>query len=482
MKRLVIFLFSYALLLLACPTAFTSFSGESPSSKAKLLILDGSVNPGTAHYLVSNIQSAEEEGYQLIILQMNTPGGLDLAMRDIIREILSSNIPVATYVYPPGSRAASAGTYILYASHISSMAPATNLGAATPVSIGSMPDPSSPEPSSPKPASPDSSTDDSSTDKDNEKEEVKEANRAEPQSSNQNAMHKKIINDAEAYLRGLADYHGRNIDWVKNAVREGESLTSKEALDIGVIDLIAESPEQLLSKIHQRQVRLPTGPKAIDTNGMTIVRVEPSWQMDLLSIISDPNIAYILLLFGIYGLIFEGYNPGTFVPGVIGAICLLLAFYALQILPINYVAAGLLVLGIALLVVEAFAPSFGILGIGGIIAFLIGSFLLFNEPETGIAIAMPILLSVTIISVILLSFVLSLALRARQQPVVSGREELLNEVGIVEHDFVDEGWVHICGERWKCRSDIPLKSGQPVKVVAIDDLELTVAPSKEDST
>lgn len=467
MKRLVIFLFSYALLLLACPTAFTSFSGESPSSKAKLLILDGSVNPGTAHYLISNIQSAEEEGYQLIILQMNTPGGLDLAMRDIIREILSSNIPVATYVYPPGSRAASAGTYILYASHISSMAPATNLGAATPVSIGGMPNPSEPD-SSPK--------------KDEQEEKPQQEEKPKSPNSNQNAMHKKIINDAEAYLRGLADYHSRNIDWVKNAVREGESLTSKEALHIGVIDLIAESPEQLLSKIHQRQVRLPTGLKTLDTNGMTIVRVEPSWQMDLLSIISDPNIAYILLLFGIYGLIFEGYNPGTFVPGVIGAICLLLAFYALQILPINYVAAGLLVLGIALLVVEAFAPSFGILGIGGIIAFLIGSFLLFNEPETGIAIAMPILLTVTIISVILLSFVLSLALRARQQPVVSGREELLNEVGIVEQDFVDEGWVHICGERWKCRSYIPLKSGQPVKVVAIDDLELTVAPSKEDST
>ncbi|GAA0209262.1 nodulation protein NfeD [Kangiella japonica] len=467
MKRLVALLLSSALLLLACSTTFALFSNEQTSSKAKLLILDGSVNPGTAHFLVTNIQSAETEGYHLIILQMNTPGGLDLAMRDIIREILSSKVPVATYVYPPGSRAASAGTYILYASHISSMAPATNLGAATPVSIGGMPNPSEPD-SSPK--------------KDEQEEKPQQEEKPKSPNSNQNAMHKKIINDAEAYLRGLAAYHGRNIDWVKNAVREGESLTSKEALDIGVIDLIAESPEQLLSKIHQRQVRLPTGLKILNTNGMTIVQVEPSWHMDLLSIISDPNIAYILLLFGIYGLIFEGYNPGTFVPGVIGAICLLLAFYALQILPINYVAAGLLVLGIALLVVEAFAPSFGILGIGGIIAFLFGSFLLFNEPETGIAIAMPILLSVTIISVILLSFVLSLALRARQRPVVSGREELLNEVGIVQYDFVDEGWVHICGERWKCRSDVPLKSGQTVKVIAIDDLELTVVPTNENST
>lgn len=471
MKRLVALLPIFALLLLACSTAFALPNDAQSSSKAKLLILDGSVNPGTAHYLITNIQSADEEGFQLIIIQMNTPGGLDLAMRDIIREILSSKIPITTYVYPPGSRAASAGTYILYASHISSMAPATNLGAATPVSIGGMPEPSSPESSSPA---------GSKSDKVNENEGAKENNQSEPKSSNQSAMYKKIINDAEAYLRGLAEYHGRNIDWVKNVVREGESLTSKEALDIGVIDLIAESPQQLLSKIHQRQVRLPSGLKILNTNGMSIVQIEPSWQIDLLSIISDPNIAYILLLFGIYGLIFEGYNPGAFVPGVIGAICLMLAFYALQILPINYVAAGLLLLGIALLVVEAFAPSFGILGIGGIFAFLFGSFLLFNEPETGIAIAMPLLLSVTTISVILLSFVLSLALKAKQRPVVSGREELLNEVGVVEHDFSGEGWVHICGERWKCRSDEPVKSGQSVKVIAINDLELTVASSNED--
>ena len=449
-----------ALLSLAWPLFSASEVSSSPPKQAKLLVLDGSVNPGTAHYLVSNIQSAPEENYDLVVIQMNTPGGLDLAMRDIIRSILSSEIPVATYVYPPGSRAASAGTYILYASHISSMAPATNLGAATPVSIGGMP----------KPASDDKG-------KEGDKEEKEKAKKSPaPSDSNQNAMHKKIINDAEAYLRGLAAYHGRNIDWVKNAVREGESLTSKEALEIGVIDLIAESPQQLLRHIHIRSVRLPSGSMTLDTTDMSIVEVEPTWQMKLLSIISDPNIAYILLLVGIYGLIFEGYNPGTMVPGVIGAICLLLAFYALQILPINYVAAGLLVLGIALLVVEAFAPSFGILGVGGIIAFLFGSFMLFNEPETGVAVAMPILLGVTIISVILLSFVLSLAIRAKQQPVVSGREELLSEVGIVKQDFSGEGWVHICGETWKCRSDHSLKAGQQVKVVAVNDLELTVVP------
>ncbi|GAA4361023.1 nodulation protein NfeD [Kangiella marina] len=427
------------------------------------MVLDGSVNPGTAHYLVSNIQSAPEEGYDLIIIQMNTPGGLDLAMRDIIREILASKIPVATYVFPPGSRAASAGTYILYASHISSMAPATNLGAATPVSIGGMPNPGS-------------------EDKEGDKEKQGAKKSPPATDSNQNAMHKKIINDAEAYLRGLAAYHGRNIDWVKNAVREGESLTSKEALEIGVIDLIAESPQQLLRDIHNRSVRLPSGKVTLDTADMSIVEVEPTWQMKLLSIISDPNIAYILLLVGIYGLIFEGYNPGTMVPGVIGAICLLLAFYALQILPINYVAAGLLVLGIALLVVEAFAPSFGILGVGGIIAFLFGSFMLFNEPETGVAIAIPILVGVTIISVILLSFVLTLAIQAKQQPVVSGREELLQEVGVVQHDFSGEGWIHICGERWKAHCDTPLHAGQQVKVVAVTDLELTVVPISGESS
>jgi len=321
MQHIVRTFFYIALLVFAWPAISATENEEISHPQAKLLKLDGSVNPGTAHYLVSNIQSASEENYDLIIIQMNTPGGLDLAMRDIIREILSSDIPVVTYVYPPGSRAASAGTYILYASHVSSMAPATNLGAATPVSIGGMPDPSS-------------------SDKKDDKAEGADNEQSQPASSNQNAMHKKIINDAEAYLRGLAAYHGRNIDWVKNAVREGESLTSKEALEIGVIDVIADSPHQLLLQIDQRSIRLPSGQTQLDTSDMSIVSVEPTWQMQLLSIISDPNIAYILLLIGVYGLIFEGYNPGTFVPGVIGAICLLLAFYALQILPINYVAAA----------------------------------------------------------------------------------------------------------------------------------------------
>ncbi|WP_223671083.1 NfeD family protein [Kangiella shandongensis] len=459
MKQVFSFYLFFALLLSASPSLFAAESPDNEPRQAMLLVLDGSVNPGTAHFLVSNIKAAPEQGYELIIIQMNTPGGLDLAMRDIIREILSSKVPVVTYVYPPGSRAASAGTYILYASHVSAMAPATNLGAATPVSIGGMPAPTEPE------KAPDKEGDEQ--DKDQEK--------AQP-AAGKSAMEKKVINDAEAYLRSLAAYHNRNIDWVKNAVREGESLTSKEALEIGVIDLIASDPQRLLEQIDQRSVRLPSGQATLDTDKMVITKVEPDWQTELLSIISDPNIAYILLLLGIYGLIFEGYNPGGLVPGVIGAICLLLAMYALQILPVNYVAAGLLLLGIALLVVEAFAPSFGILGVGGIIAFLIGSFLLFNEPETGVAIALPILIAVTVISVILLSFILSLALRARGRPVVSGKEELVNDVGTVIEDFDNEGWIWLHSERWKCHSTVPLKAGQKVKVTAVDDLVLSVTP------
>lgn len=457
--------------LLLCFSAQQVHSAETNSSKrAMQLTLDGSVNPAIAHFLVQNIEEAAEQDYQLIIIKMNTPGGLDLAMRDIIRAILSSPIPVATYVYPPGSRAASAGTYILYASHVSAMAPATNLGAATPVSIGGMPSPE--QPNQPE--------QDKKPTKDGESSEKSNDQPTQSAPSNKTAMEKKVINDAEAYLRSLADYHGRNIDWVRNAVREGESLSSNEALEIGVIDLIAENPQQLLSMIHQKSVRLPTGQAQIYTDGMIIDEVEIDWKTQLLSIISDPNIAYILLIVGIYGLIFEGYNPGTFIPGVIGAICLLLAFYALQIMPVNYVAAGLLVLGISLLVVEAFAPSFGILGVGGIIAFILGSFLLFNEPETGMAIAMPILIFVTIVSVILLSFVLSLAIRARNRPVVTGTEEMLSEIGVVEHDFEDKGWIKIHGEIWKARSSQPLKAGQQVKVVAVNDLDLDVIPIADD--
>lgn len=455
--------------LLLCFSAQQLHSAETNSPKrAMQLTLDGSVNPAIAHFLVENIEEAAEQDYQLIIIKMNTPGGLDLAMRDIIRAILSSPVPVATYVYPPGSRAASAGTYILYASHVSAMAPATNLGAATPVSIGGMPSPDQKD-------SPDKEKTESE-----DKDESEQASPAKSSPGGQSAMEKKVINDAEAYLRSLADYHDRNIDWVRNAVREGESLSSKEALEIGVIDLIAENPQQLLSMIHQKSVRLPDGQAQIDTQGMVIVEIETDWKTRLLSIISDPNIAYILLIVGIYGLIFEGYNPGTFIPGVIGAISLLLAFYALQIMPVNYVAAGLLVLGIALLVVEAFAPSFGILGVGGIIAFVLGSFLLFNEPETGMAIAMPILIFVTIVSVIMLSFVLSLAIRARNRPIVTGTEEMLSEVGVVEHDFNDKGWIKIHGEIWKARSTQPLKAGQKVKVVAVNDLDLDVIPVVDD--
>ncbi len=458
--------------LLLCFSAQQLHSAETNSPKrAMQLTLDGSVNPATAHFLVENIEEAAEQDYQLIIIKMNTPGGLDLAMRDIIRAILSSPVPVATYVYPPGSRAASAGTYILYASHVSAMAPATNLGAATPVSIGGMPSPD--QPNQPEQGK-EPKQDEASSDKSEE-----QPTQSAP--ANKTAMEKKVINDAEAYLRSLAAYHGRNIDWVKNAVREGESLSSTEALEIGVIDLIAENPQQLLSIIHQKSVRLPSGQAKIDTEGMTIEVVEVDWKTQLLSIISDPNIAYILLIVGIYGLIFEGYNPGTFIPGVIGAICLLLAFYALQIMPVNYVAAGLLVLGIALLVVEAFAPSFGILGVGGIIAFILGSFLLFNEPETGMAIAMPILIFVTIVSVILLSFVLSLAIRARNRPVVTGTDEMMSEIGVVEHDFDDKGWIKIHGEIWKARSSQPLKAGQQVKVVAVNDLDLDVIPITDDN-
>ncbi|MBD3654754.1 nodulation protein NfeD [Kangiella sp.] len=457
--------------LLLCFSAQQLHSAETNSPKrAMQLTLDGSVNPAIAHFLVQNIEEAAEQDYHLIIIKVNTPGGLDLAMRDIIRAILSSPVPVATYVYPPGSRAASAGTYILYASHVSAMAPATNLGAATPVSIGGMPSPD--QPNQPE--------QDKKPTQDGENSEKSNDQPTQSAPSNKTAMEKKVINDAEAYLRSLADYHGRNIDWVRNAVREGESLSSNEALEIGVIDLIAENPQQLLAMIDGKSVRLPSGQVKIDTEGMTIEDVEIDWKTQLLSIISDPNIAYILLIVGIYGLIFEGYNPGTFIPGVIGAICLLLAFYALQIMPVNYVAAGLLVLGIALLVVEAFAPSFGILGVGGIIAFILGSFLLFNEPETGMAIAMPILIFVTIVSVILLSFVLSLAIRARHRPVVTGTDEMLSEIGIVEHDFEGKGWIKIHGEIWKARSSQPLKAGQRVKVVAVNDLDLDVIPITDD--
>jgi len=418
-------------------------NGQGTETRGLLLEIAGPIGPATSNYLHQALEKASP-ATQLVILRMDTPGGLDSSMRDIIQDILSSPIPVVTYVAPGGARAASAGTYILYASHIAAMSPATNLGAATPVTIGMPKSPAAPTP--------------------------------EGEQAPKDAMQQKLINDAVAYIRGLAQARGRNVEWAEKAVREAASLSAEEALAEGVIDLIATDVSDLLRQLDGRTIKVLGEDKTLHTQGLVLEQLEPDWRTRLLSVITNPNIAYVLMLIGIYGLLFEFSNPGLGAPGVIGAICLLLALFAFQALPINYAGLALLMLGIALMVGEAFVPSFGILGIGGVIAFVFGSIILMETDVPGYGISPALIGTFAVSSLLLFSFVLGMVIKARRRPVVSGEEELIGAIGKVLDDFDTEGHVHLHGENWNARSTQPLRRGQQVRVTARDGLILQVAP------
>jgi membrane-bound serine protease (ClpP class) len=397
------------------------------------------------------LDKAESEAMELVVLQIDTPGGLDTSMRAIIKRIIASQVPVVTYVAPSGARAASAGTYIIYASHIAAMAPATNLGAATPVSLGGLPQPT-PE----------------KTKSDDEKEG--------DQVPVTDAKTSKVVNDAAAYIRSLATLRKRNADWAEKAVREAASLSAEEALKQGVINLVAADINSLLSDLNGKEVELPLGSKILNTENLVLQKHLPDWQSQLLSIISDPNLAYILMLVGIYGLIYEFANPGSIVPGTVGAISLLLALYAFHLLPINYTGVALILLGLALMVAEAFVPSFGALGIGGVLAFTIGSLILIDTDQPGFGISLPLILVVAVSSAFLMVFVIGMALKSRNRPVVSGREEMLISEGVVVDDFTGDGDIRVHGEIWRARSEHPLKKDQLVEITGREGLVLKVMP------
>jgi len=426
--------------------------------KAVKLQIKGAIGPATSNYIVKGIEYADEINATLIIIEMDTPGGLDSAMRDIIKGILNSPVPVATYVSPKGSRAASAGTYILYASHIAAMSPATNLGAATPVQIGGG--------ESPAPASPAQDDDD-----------AEGTDESEPQSG-KTAMEKKAINDAVAYIRGLAELRGRNGDWAEQAVREAESLSAQEALEQNVIDVVAESVPALLEAIDGRVVKVGGAEQALVTADMTIEDYEPDWRTKLLATITNPNVAYLLMLAGIYGLLFEGYNPGAILPGVVGAICLLLALFAFQILPVNYAGLALILLGVMLIVAEAFVPSFGALGLGGIAAFVFGSIILLDSDIPGLAIARALIGGVALTASTVLLAMVYLLMRIRRKPAVSGVESMLSDIAEALEDFDKSGTVFVNGERWNARSTVAIKKGDQLRITAVDHLVLEVEPLK----
>jgi membrane-bound serine protease (ClpP class) len=429
---------------------FLAAGATASASEVWVLELDDAISPATADYFIGSLEDAEEAGAAALIVRLDTPGGLDASMRDMIKAILASEVPVVFYVWPSGSRAASAGTYLLYASHVAAMAPATNVGSSTPVSIGGSPLPSPTEP------------------------ETDEGDGAE--SAGGSAMERKVVNDAVAYIRGLAALRGRNVEWAEATVREAANLPAAEALEQNVIDLVVPNLDALLEALDGRTIELEGGSVTLDLEGAEVRIIEPGLRYELLALITNPNVAYILLMIGIYGLILEFYNPGMGVAGVVGLICLPRGAYPLQMLPISYAGLALILVGIAPLAAEAVTPTFGVLGIGGAVAFIAGSVMLFDTDLPGYQVSMPLIAAVAAASAALFMIGLGAAMRARALRVSTGREAMIGAGAVALEDFAERGHVRAFSENWQARSPRPVHKGAKLRVTAIDGLVLTVEP------
>jgi membrane-bound serine protease (ClpP class) len=452
------------LLFLVLAPAFCLVAAPSSESgrTAMILTLNGAVSPATADYVTRGLQDAAGRGAKLVILRMDTPGGLDTSMRDIIRAILASPVPVASFVAPAGARAASAGTYILYASHVAAMAPGTNLGAATPIAIGGGGSPFDTE-----------REEDRQGDANNQ-----DSDETDEKRSPRNPGEAKAINDAVAYIRGLAELRGRNAEWAERAVREAESLSSAAAARQDVIDFTAVSIDDLLTKADGRTVQVGQTEVRLETAGLAIEKIEPDWRTRLLSVITDPNIALILMMVGIYGLVFEFINPGAMVPGTIGGISLVTGLYALAILPVSYAGVGLIVLGAGLIVAEALAPSFGILGIGGAVALMLGATILFDTDMPGLEVSWPVLGGIAVSTLAFSLVVARLAVTSRRREVTTGAEQMIGASGKVKSWTDGAGYVIVHGEIWKAVSPDALTAGADVTVAGRNGLTLDVIRTK----
>jgi membrane-bound serine protease (ClpP class) len=416
--------------------------GPPAAGIAVVLDIDGAIGPATAEYVHAGLAEAARRKARVVVLRLDTPGGLSSSMREIIHDILGSPVPVIAYVAPSGARAASAGTYILYASHLAAMAPSTHLGAATPVALGGGL---------------------FGSDKKDDKKDAKSAEEA------------KAVNDAIAYIRSLAQLRGRNAEWAEKAVREAATLTNSEAKEQRVIELTADSLTDLLQQADGRNVRLGSRELTLATRGLKTETVAPDWRSKLLATITNPNIAYLLLLAGIYGILFEFFSPGAVLPGVIGGISLLIAAYALNLLPINYAGVGLLLLGVAMMAGEAFAPS-GALAVGGVVAFAVGSLFLFSGDAPGFELSWAVVASAAAVSLALFAIALAAVWRSHRRTVATGDAALVGSAGEVVRWGEQGGEIQVKGERWRATSATPLAPGQRVRILARHDLTLVIAP------
>ncbi len=468
---------------------------DNGPADVRVMEMQGAIGPAISDWFTRTLSTAEEEQADLLVVELDTPGGLDNAMRDMIKAILSSEVPVAFYVTPRGARAASAGTYLLYASHVAAMAPATNLGSATPVQMGGGGGSNGDDDGMPFSVQSNAinipfdlleeeeeeeaaENGNGAENGDAVTEEVEDALPDDP--DDLSSMEKKVINDAVSYIRGLAELRDRNADWAEKAVREAVNLSSSEALEKNVIDIRADNLEDLLEQANGMEVDVDGTMRTLKLDDYEITRVEQDWRTQFLTVITDPSVAYILMIIGIYGLILEFYNPGMGVPGVVGGICLLIGLYALQMLPISYVGLALILLGIGLMVVEAFNPSFGILGLGGAVSFIVGSIMLMDTDLPGYQIAMPLIAALAVSTIVIMVFVLRMALQARNKTIVSGSEGMVGSTAVAMKDFENGlGYVRALGEMWKAKSDDPIREGDVVRVESVEGLKLKVAKAED---
>lgn len=401
-----------------------------PTLMVDLLTYDGVINPVSAEYITDGIAAAQSAHRAAVVLQLDTPGGLDTSMRIIIKAINASTVPVIVYVGPSGSRAASAGTFITLAAHVAAMAPGTNIGSAHPVSMGG-----------------------------GEMDEE---------------MKKKVENDAAAYIKSIAEQRGRNGAWAEEAVRKSVNVTEQEALKLRIIDVVAEDVPALLAAVDGRSVAMSDGTKRLSTKGAAVVGAPLSWRLRLLNALIDPNVAYVLMLLGTYGLLYELMSPGAILPGVVGSICLILAFYAFQTLPINYAGLLLILLAIVLFIAEVKITSYGLLTVGGVIAMFLGSVMLMKSDLPYLRVSLKVIIPSVLGTALFFLFVVGMAMRTLGAKPVTGREEMIGGHGVARSDLAPNGTVFVRGELWAARSNEPIRDGDAVEVTGMDGLTLQV--------